>query len=436
MTKAMTSEQKERLTFECGRVFTPSRPIEKRALFAGRTDELRKMFDAVNSPGKHVILYGYQGVGKTSLATILKELFAEYPTIRIGKINCERNDTFTSVWNNALSEISILIEGPDGNNQHTLNQWLDLGQYVGPGQIRQALQKGNAYIPELVIVFDEFDKLGREHRAMFADTIKDIADSLTNATVVLIGVANDVTELIADHSSIVRNLSQIKMPPMSRVEVEDILNKSLFKLDMSMTAEACASVVALAQGYPHYAHLLGKESAQSAISDRRREINTADVTTAIKEAVNDGGYCIADVYHKATLAQRKGTLFEQVLVACALAKVDEMGFFASTDVRIALNAITSKNYEIYGFSQHLERFSSEQERGPVFEKRGSKRSYRYRFINPLLRPYAIIKGMVEGLVTIDMLQRFDNPKEKKTIRVPRIIPTPKKTTDKSLFDEL
>lgn len=440
----MNDDQQQDLIVRCCRVFTPSLPINRRALFAGRAEEIRKITDAVNSPGRHAVLYGDPGVGKTSLATILAELYSKIPSIRIGKANCDTNDTFASVWDKVLGEIAVHVEEPDGSRQKDsafrLNQWINHAEYVSPGHIRKVLQEGTEYIPELVLIFDEFNQLDRKYRTMFAHAIKDLSDSMTGATVILVGVAKDIKELIADHTSIDRNIAQIKMPPMSSAEIKQILHNGLTELNMTMSVEASETILALSQGYPHYAHLLGKESSLSAINNRRLDIHGGDVSAAIKVAITDVGYSLPDVYHKATLAQRKGTLFEHVLIACSLANVDELGFFSSTDVKAPLSAITNKPYEIYSFSQHLEKFSSEESRGPVFEKRGALRSYRYRFLDPLLRPYAIIKGMADGLVTIEMLQRLNSPPKKRKGRSPKsphLVPTPKQTRPgPGLFDNI
>jgi Cdc6-like AAA superfamily ATPase len=443
----LTDDQQKRLIFEVSRVFTPSGPIKKLELFAGRTEEIAKIADCVNSVGKHAIVYGERGVGKTSLAAILEDHFKGQDDIRISRINCETNDTFPSVWDKSLAEIPIdeeqsrHVDQPgkaDAGQWHqhfTLNQWLLLDQYVGPGQIKKALQKGNEHIRELVLVFDEFNELGPEHRAMFAHTIKDLADNHIGATIVLVGVAKNITDLIENHASVSRSLAEIPMPPMLRWEIKRIIDTGLKKLKMTMYPDGVETIATLAQGYAHYAHLLGKESALAAIRDRRLEINGGDIDMAIDKALADNSYNVVDEYAKATQAQRKGTLFEQVLISAALAEVDELGFFASTGVRPVLNAITKENYEIYGFSQHLEKFSAEEKRGPVFEKRGSKRCYRYRYLNPLLRPYAIMKGMADGLVDNEMLQRLANPppKSAKTQR-PRAVPKPKHSSEPNLFE--
>ena len=172
-------------------------------------------------------------------------------------------------------------------------------EYVGPGQVRKVLQEGNKYIPELVLVFDEFDRLKHEHRAMFADTIKDIYPiASTCATVILVGVASDVSELIAEHVSVARNLAEIKMPPMTRTEVEKIINNGLGTLSMTMARVlgAFETITTLSQGFPHYTHLLGKESALAAIGNRRFNINEADVSIAIRESLKDNSYNVADIY--------------------------------------------------------------------------------------------------------------------------------------------
>jgi Holliday junction resolvasome RuvABC ATP-dependent DNA helicase subunit len=53
------------------RSFTPHRPIDLPEWFAGRTHLLDRAADAVNTSGRHVVLFGERGAGKTSLARVL-----------------------------------------------------------------------------------------------------------------------------------------------------------------------------------------------------------------------------------------------------------------------------------------------------------------------------------------------------------------------------
>src|SRR3989442_3775491 len=88
----------EELAVEAGRVFTPNRPIDEKALFAGRTVQIRRVIDVVRGEGQHAILFGERGVGKTSLANVMAEFFSEVEQIVAPRVNCDGSDSFDSLW--------------------------------------------------------------------------------------------------------------------------------------------------------------------------------------------------------------------------------------------------------------------------------------------------------------------------------------------------
>jgi Cdc6-like AAA superfamily ATPase len=185
---------------------------------------------------------------------------------------------------------------------------------------------------ELVIVFDEFDRLAQEQRRLFADTIKDLSDNSTNATIMLVGVANDVAVLIDEHQSIERCMSQIYMPPMANYELREIIESGLRLLDMGIDQQAKEIIVSLSRGYPYYTHLLCYEAAMKAIKAKSDTIKSADLAGAIKEAINSAQASVREDYLKAADGPRKGTTYPLVLLACALADTDDLGYFKPNDV--------------------------------------------------------------------------------------------------------
>src|ERR1700722_14287876 len=50
--------------------FSPSAPIDRRDVFAGRRDQLAALNTVMRQRGQHAVIYGERGVGKTSLAGI------------------------------------------------------------------------------------------------------------------------------------------------------------------------------------------------------------------------------------------------------------------------------------------------------------------------------------------------------------------------------
>ena len=75
--------------------FTPAAPLRDRELFCGRVTQILDVISGVQEPGRHVILFGERGVGKTSLANILDQLLlgvsAEVGTNTI-KISADTSD--------------------------------------------------------------------------------------------------------------------------------------------------------------------------------------------------------------------------------------------------------------------------------------------------------------------------------------------------------
>jgi hypothetical protein len=60
--------------------------------------------------------------------------------------------------------------------------------------------------------------------------------------------------------------------------------------------------------------------------------------------------------------------------------------------------IARPELDIPNFARHLKQFS-EQQRGNVLVREGETRRIRYRFANPLMRPYIIMRGVSEGLLS-------------------------------------
>ena len=184
---------------------------------------------------------------------------------------------------------------------------------------------------------------------------------------------------------------------MSTEEIEKIVVTGLTHLGMSIGTVALRRVSLLSQGLPHYAHLIGLNAARSAASARTFVVTSGLINEAIGRALEGAQQSIRSAYHSAIRSARKDNLFADVLLACALAETDELGFFAAQHVRAPLRTITGKPYDIPTFAQHLNEFS-DNKRGPILHKTGTQRLYRFRFVNPLMQPFVIMQGFASGKI--------------------------------------
>jgi hypothetical protein len=386
--------------------FRPAAPIDRRDLFAGRAEQVAELFSIVSQPGQHAIVYGERGVGKTSLGLVAAELLGAANAL-CAWATCDASDDFSSLWRKALGEIGLTTTRQalgfgerDDETKDPLSTLLVAG--VTPHSVQGALRQASRQRP-VAIFFDEFDRFqDAEGRVLFADTIKGLSDRVLSSTLVLIGVADSVGELIREHRSVERALVQIQMPRMSISELAEIATNGIAAARMTVAGSAVTRITALSQGLPHYTHLLTQLAAQAALAERRAHIGVRDVDAAVTRAIERAQQSIVEAYREA-VAGRPGTLYPQVLLACALAEEDEFGFFVSSDVREPLSRILQKPSRTSAFTRHLEKLSSDS-RGAVLQRSGGGGTARYRFVNPLLQPYVAMRGVSEGVVRVSELQ--------------------------------
>jgi len=392
----------EQIALEVGKIFTPAVPVSESDLFAGRLSEIRRIVDAVNQRGQHAAIFGYRGVGKTSLANIISsKLTANVPVVA-PHVNCDSLDTFTSLWKKVLSDIDLQQKRKLPGFQlemfvETKNAADVLGDSVSPDDIRRLF----TFLGEdkvLIVIFDEFDRMDSVARRAVADTIKTLSDHAVPVTVIIVGVAETVDDLISEHESIERALVQVEMPRMSRPELTEILTRGTKRLSMSITDEAAGFIATLSHGLPHYTHLLGLHAARTALDLGKKKISADHVNAAISQAVANSDASLRSDFRKAITSPQQGNIFREVLLAAAMAPTDEFGYFPAAAVRAPLSMIRGRHCDIPSFARHLKSFC-QKSRGGVLEKSGTHFKLRYRFVNALMPPLIVMKGLADQQIT-------------------------------------
>jgi hypothetical protein len=393
---AMTEQARYRLMAQVNSAFTPNAPIDSRSLFAGRRKQVEKLISAIFQKGSHAALFGERGVGKSSLARTIFDFlilaFDEASGYHRALLNSAEAMSFEDIWRAIFKQLTF--EQPNGETT-TLDQALP--DNPNSENIREVFQLID---DPTIIVIDEFDRIEDSGiRVRMADTIKTLSDNAIRTTLILVGVADSIDELIGEHESIERAIKQVPMPRMSKAELLEIVDNGISNCQgLTIEPEARERMADLAQGLPSYTHLLAREAALNAVRDDRTHVTMKDVEAGIKESVDGQLGTRLTLYTKATTAAR-GIYFKPVLLACALAPKDEKGFFYAKDIVAPLKAIIENAPGIQQFAQHLKDFC--EDRGPILERDGR----RYRFIKPLMEPYVILRGLADGLIRESQLTR-------------------------------
>src|SRR4051812_15646704 len=381
------TELLERMTL-VAEAFRPSAPIDRRALFSGRTDQIAELFSVVQQPGAHAVVYGERGVGKTSLAAVTAELLAS-SNVLVARATCDSGDDFTSIWRKALGEIALHspsrgVGFAAGTSDVTQPASVMLGDArATPHAVVRGLESLARSRP-VAIFLDEFDRLDSAScRALFTDTIKALSDRVVPATLVLVGVADTIDELIREHRSVERAIVQVRMPRMSRDELGEIARRGIEASHMTINGVAVDRIAALSQGLPHFTHLLTQLAAQAALAERHIDVGSAEVDFAVERAIQRAQQSVTEAYLRAESAGA-------VLLACALADEDEFGFFDAEGVAARLDGGAG-----LGLDAELERLAAEL---GVLQARDAAEGRRYRFVNALLPPYVVMRGLADGTV--------------------------------------
>lgn len=388
----MDERQRFQLIAEINTSFTPGAPIDSKDLFAGRKKQRDRVVGTVFQKGQHAIVFGERGVGKTSLANTLFDFLVFMGKFKYqrARVNCSQETEFGDIWRSVFKQLTF---DPDAETTLTLEDALP--DNPSPENIKETFQLLSC--PSIVVI-DELDRLGDpDIRTRLADTIKTLSDNAIDTTLILVGVADTIEQLIAEHESIQRALVQVPMQRMSKVELLEIIDKGLSKCDgLTIDAYVRERIADYSHGLPFYTHLLAREAALNTVEDDRTYIVIEDLEYAVQQAVDSQLESMLSTYNRAVAAPR-GTNYKPVLLACALALKNEQRLFFARDVMEPLKCITGKPYKVPAFAKHLKDFC-EATYGPILDRRGPPRKVQYRFIAPLMEPYVILRGLAENLI--------------------------------------
>lgn len=395
--------------------FSPGTPINRATLFAGRSNQIGKGIEIVYQRGWHGIIFGERGVGKTSLANCLAD-FIPNPRDEVElevrfltpRVNCAAGSTFDSIWRDVFAridisagdfqEIGFLAEASE--SFHRLSEILPKRRLT-PSDIQHLLDRASIAKP-LIVVIDEFDAMrDAESKTLMAHTIKALSDHSVAATLFLVGVADTVDELMAEHQSIERSLIQIPMPRMQKGEVRLLVTKGLERFNQDVddfklgaTEEALDFICDVSRGMPSYAHLLAQKAAGCAVDRQDQTVNKDHVSEGAYRALDDVQQSVLSAYQRAITSAHKNNLFCEVLTAAAMTNTDPLGFFAPSDVTPFLEKLLHKRVEIATFLKHLKEFC-EDRRGQILQRSGEARNYRFRFRDALMPPYIIMRAFAD-----------------------------------------
>lgn len=257
-----------------GRVLSPSQPLETAELLRGRDKQLSEIRKALYSPGRHALIHGLRGVGKTSLArTVAFELTQECEPIFVA---CDAKTTVDSLLKDVVSAANARRPGftsevrkiGGGFSRWGLNISGDRTVSEGPIGSPETLNEGVRLVDFIsqhygrlpIVVIDEFDLIeDPKEQESLANLVKQVSDQKIDLKFIVCGIGSSPDRLMSSHMSIDRFFHTVSLERLSFQARLEIFAEASDVLGVEPEIGTLSKTAMISDGFPHYVHVIAEK---------------------------------------------------------------------------------------------------------------------------------------------------------------------------------
>jgi hypothetical protein len=282
-------------------VLSPSRAIETPELLKGRDDQLREIRKAWYQSGRQIFIYGYRGVGKTSLAQTAAHQHQSSEGLPI-RVICEQDTTFNRILRDIFSRAFP-------SDPRIIKQKLDAGAGLKLGglsaEVKKSVEHGDAPEPksineavqiteflvelhsrEPVFIIDEFDQLkSKPEQAKFAAYVKEIGDRNLRGKLIFCGIGDAIDNFFASHESAYRQFHTVKLERLVWEPRFEIIMTAAEALGIAVDETTKIRIARVSDGFPHFIHLVCEKLFWAVYEDHKKSMRVT--SDNFEQAIND-----------------------------------------------------------------------------------------------------------------------------------------------------
>jgi hypothetical protein len=338
--------------------FRPAAELDDPERFAGRSQQVRELADALHAVGSTPLIYGERGLGKSSLALQLRliamgnlELLAHLKAERLALaqedfylvfyVTCtDSTKTFADLLQalvNSAESVDNAASAPGNAATHLIDRstrkkltlkvvelestrkyqtesqrlsYQDLNLEEKLVQLCELLSAATGQ--RVLFIIDELDRM--EDTTGLASFLKAVSSD--DLKFVLVGIADHVTDLLSDHQSLERRLLPVRVPLMDNTSLGQIVLKAQDYLhrnsvEITFSENAILRLAKVAAGFPWFTHVLGQQALVDADDRNSNIVDAGDIGRAVAGIVdNRFAQQFADMYQMAVRdsVKREATL--------------------------------------------------------------------------------------------------------------------------------
>lgn len=417
-------------------VFTPNQ--QAKLNFIARPDLEDRLYDALRTPGRQIIVYGHSGSGKSSLLSKkLTEVYSDHITTR-----CIDDMTFEQVMLDAFDQLDIFFEETTNDSTaKTRDGSLD-AQY---GAIRLAIQKSSEITsgtesrrlipPQLTAqrlakfmgaknlcwVLEDFHKVHPTQKKLLAQAMKVFVDEsyhFPTLRVIAVGAVATAREVVEHDPEMRTRVSELLVPLMEDAELQLILSQGESLLNVQFSRDQKDDIVRFSNGLAAICHDLSLTMCQVADVEHA-SAHTVSFTTeifrrAIQRYVQNSSDTLRAMFEKALRRDRVRKYDNTRLILKAIAAGTQDGMMHGQI--LAEIQKTHPDYPAANLTAYLAELQSPKRGGLI---RLNISTNCYAFSDPLFQAYAraallplevqsnnVASNLVEGVDLLEAIRRL------------------------------
>ncbi|MEN3259305.1 AAA family ATPase [Sodalis endosymbiont of Spalangia cameroni] len=249
-------------------VVHPSTPVAHSQGLCGRQREWRLLEQALSAPGRHALVYGAAGIGKTSLAhSLVAHHRLRCPPV---KISCDPDSTLLSLMKHALtlgdSGMSRRHESVFGARFSLAGSGVKFEKKVVEQQCAAAIEDNAMVVTALEawgerlqspvwLIIDDLDRMAQiEERRGFLTLFKQLADRACPVKMILVARGEQPEGVFGAGETFTRHLSPVKLAPLTLKNGYEFISLCLDSFGLLMVERLKWRVAQACAGHPRKLH--------------------------------------------------------------------------------------------------------------------------------------------------------------------------------------
>jgi hypothetical protein len=163
-------------------------------------------------------------------------------------------------------------------------------------------------------------------KKLMANLIKEFYDFSLTTTTILVGGAENISELVEGHQSIDRAIVEIPLSRMSDDELREIIEKRASRTVMTFSTDAIWTIIVLSRGLPYFTQTLSKHAAIQVVDNKRIEVTNDDVEASMTRFIEDSQKSFKEAY-RAAIRSNQDHFLRTVAIGLCLSKDRRRGIF-------------------------------------------------------------------------------------------------------------